>query len=103
VGLDSTEWEGKIRCARHQAWQLHIEVKLRNKEDNFEWKLIAVYGATQENEKEAFLSERVRMCGTKRKPLLVGGDFNIIRSPNEKNNNRFNDRWSSILTLLKTT
>jgi hypothetical protein len=26
-------------------------------------------------------------------PLMVGGDFNIIRSPSEKNNSRYEDRW----------
>jgi hypothetical protein len=72
VGVDSTEWEGKIRCARHQAWQLYIEVKLRNKEDNFEWKLIAVYGATQENEKEAF-SKRTSAHVWYKKKAPIGG------------------------------
>jgi exonuclease III len=69
-----------------------LKFKLRNKEDNFEWSLLAVYGAAQDNEKEAFLSEQVRMCDTENVPLLVGGDFNIIRSPSKKNNNRYNDR-----------
>jgi hypothetical protein len=49
-----------------------LKFKLCNKEDNFEWKLIEVYGVAQENEKEAFLSELVRMCGTESEPLLVG-------------------------------
>jgi hypothetical protein len=61
-----------------------LKFKLCNKEDNFEWKLLAVYGATQENEKETFLSELVRMCGIESEPLLVEGDFNIIRSHNER-------------------
>jgi endonuclease/exonuclease/phosphatase family metal-dependent hydrolase len=77
-----------------------LKLKLRNKEDNFEWKLIVVYGAAQENEKEAFLSELVCMCGTKSEPLLVGGDFNLIRSSNEKNNNRLNDRWTSLFKAI---
>jgi hypothetical protein len=46
--------------------------------------LISVYGAAQDNEKEYFLSELVRMCDTENLPLMVGGDFNIIRSPSEK-------------------
>jgi len=25
--------------------------------------------------------------------FLVGGDFNLIRSPNEKSNDRFDSRW----------
>jgi hypothetical protein len=62
--------------------------------------LIAVYGAAQENEKEVFLSELVRMCGTESEPLLLGGDFNIIRGPDEKNNNRFNERWPSLFNAI---
>jgi hypothetical protein len=77
-----------------------LKFKLHNKEDNFEWKLIAVYGDAQENEKEVFLSELVCMCGTESEPLLVGGDFNIIRGPNEKNNNRFNERWPSLFNAI---
>jgi hypothetical protein len=33
-------------------------------------------------------------------PLLVGGDFNIIRNQKEKNNNRYNDRWSSLFNAV---
>jgi hypothetical protein len=30
----------------------------------------------------------------------VGGDFNIIRNQSEKNNNRYNDRWSSLFNVV---
>jgi hypothetical protein len=49
-----------------------LKFKLRNKDDNFEWSLISVYGAAQDNEKEYFLSELVRMCNTKNLPLDGG-------------------------------
>ena len=35
----------------------------------------------------------VPLCNVDDKPLLIGGDFNIIRRSSEKSNNRFNDRW----------
>jgi hypothetical protein len=73
-----------------------LKFKLCNKEDNFEWKMLAVYGVAQESEKESFLSELARMCDNESLPLLVGGDFNIIRNQSEKNNNRYNDRWPSL-------
>lgn len=57
----------------------HIRFNVRNKEDGFEWVLIAVYGAAQSELKEAFLTEMVQLCNMDDKPLLVGGDFNIIR------------------------
>jgi hypothetical protein len=73
--------------------------KLHNKADNFEWNMLSVYGAAQESEKEVFLSELARMCDTENLPLLVGGDFNIIRKQSEKNNNRYNDRWPSLFNF----
>jgi hypothetical protein len=33
------------------------------------------------------------MCNITGKPILIGGDFNIIRRPSEKNNDKYNDRW----------
>jgi hypothetical protein len=77
-----------------------LKFKLRNKEDSFEWCFIVVYGATHDNYKENFLSELVWMCDTVDIPMLVGGDFNIIRKPSEKNNNRYNDRWPSLFNTV---
>jgi hypothetical protein len=39
------------------------------------------------------LRELVQTCSAENLPLLVGGDFNIIRSPHEKNNNSYEDKW----------
>jgi hypothetical protein len=33
-------------------------------------------------------------------PVLVGGDFNIIRCPSEKYNNRYMDRWPSLFNTV---
>jgi hypothetical protein len=71
----------------------HIKFNIRNKEDGFEWVLIATYGAAQDELKKAFLTEMVKMCNIADKPILIGGDFNIIRRPSEKNNDKYNDRW----------
>jgi hypothetical protein len=61
-----------------------LKFKLCNKVDGFKWCLLVVYGAAQDNDKQKFLSELVRMCDTGSIPLVVGGDSNIIRSPSEK-------------------
>jgi endonuclease/exonuclease/phosphatase family metal-dependent hydrolase len=31
---------------------------------------------------------------------MVGGDFNIVRSPSEKNNLRYNDRWLFLFNVV---
>ena len=52
----------------------HIKFVLRNKVDGFRWALLSVYGATQEEHKESFLSELVRACTSCGDlPFLVGG------------------------------
>jgi hypothetical protein len=77
-----------------------LKFKLQNKVDGFEWFLLAGYGASQDSDKQNFLGELVRMCDTGSTPLVVGGDFNIIRSRSENNNNRYNDRWSSLFNAV---
>ena len=53
---------------------------------------MAVYGASQAKKKDEFLAELVTACSScSSVPLMVGGDFIIIRNPSEKNNNRFNN------------
>jgi exonuclease III len=68
-----------------------MKFKLKNKSYHFEWSLIVVYGAAQDEEKEVFLRELVQTVNVENLPLIVGGDFNIILSPHEKNNNRYNN------------
>jgi hypothetical protein len=53
----------------------------------------AVYGPAQDDKKESFLAEMVNMCSHETLPLMISGDFNIIRCFDEKNNDRFNNRW----------
>jgi hypothetical protein len=56
-----------------------VEVHLKNKNDGFEWVVVAVYGAAEDVNKPAYLSELVRICESESIPMLFGGDFNIMR------------------------
>jgi hypothetical protein len=69
-----------------------VKFRIKNKEDGFEWALVAVYGAAQDANKPHFLAELVRICESESRPMLVGRDFNIIRRQEEKNNDNFNPR-----------
>jgi endonuclease/exonuclease/phosphatase family metal-dependent hydrolase len=62
--------------------------------------LVAVYGAAQDEQKSEFLDELVRICEDEPLPMLVGGDFNIIRRKEEKNNDNFNARWPFIFNAI---
>jgi hypothetical protein len=71
----------------------YIKFHLCNKGDNFKWALVVVYGPAQEDQKANFLAEMVNMCSREALPILIGGDFNILRRPDEKNKPNYNDRW----------
>ena len=77
-----------------------VKLHVKSKCDGFEWVLVSVYGAAQDDHKPNFLAELVRMCENEPLPLLVGGDFNIIRNPKEKNNANFNPRWSFMFNAI---
>jgi exonuclease III len=81
---------------------LYIRFKVRHKEDDFRFNLIIVYGPVQVEHKSHFLPEMVRVCSKDALPIIIGGDFNIIRSSDEKNNANYNDRWPEYTCIWLT-
>jgi hypothetical protein len=77
-----------------------VRVNLRTKKDGFEWSFVAVYGAAQEAHKSAFLAELVRICDSPGTPMIIGGDFNILRSPMEKSTGNYNAKWPIIFNAI---
>ena len=79
-----------------------IKFHARSKSDGFLWALVIVYGAAQEEKKMDFLAELARICDGDPLPTLVGGggDFNIIRRQEEKNNSNFNACWPFIFNAI---
>jgi hypothetical protein len=61
---------------------------------------VAVYGSPQPDQKESFLAELVRMCSHENLPLLMGGDYNILRNPSEKNNSNYSTRWPFLFNAV---
>jgi len=72
--------------------EFFIKFHLRNKQDDFKWILMVVYGPAQEDFKSVFLSDLVRTCQQNILPTLIGGDFNIMRHIKEKNKDNFKPR-----------
>jgi exonuclease III len=70
-----------------------VRMHMKCKRDGFEWNFVHVYGAAQDAQKPDFLAELVRMCDNQDLPMMVGGDFNIIRNKEENYNYNFNSRW----------
>ena len=77
-----------------------VKFRVRTKADGFDWALVVVYGAAQPELKLDFLADLVRICGNEQLPVLVGGDFNIIRRKEEKNNDNFDGRWSFMFNTI---
>ena len=67
-----------------------VRLHIKSKFDGFEWILVSVYGAAQEKHKAQFLSELVRMCEAETLPMLLVGDFNILRRREDKSNDNYN-------------
>jgi hypothetical protein len=43
------------------------------------------------------------VCSTETNPFIIGEDFNIMRRPEEKNNNNFDPRWSGTFNAIIDT
>jgi exonuclease III len=79
---------------------LHIKFHLWNKSDHFIWSLVSVYGAAQDEHKAAFLRELVNLANDNAHPILIGGDFNILRFRQDKNNDRFDGYWPFLFNAV---
>jgi len=78
----------------------YVKFLLSNKNDGFKWSLVCVYGPAQGHLKEKFLAELVSMVSHETVPILVGGDYNIMRSSQEKNNDNFDNRWPFLFNAV---
>jgi hypothetical protein len=85
VGTDT------IEIMARSGGDYHIKLHIHNRVDNFMWSLVAVYGAAQEEYKADFLRELVNMAKDNPHPILIGGDFNLLRFHHEKSKGQFDD------------
>jgi hypothetical protein len=67
-----------------------VKLFVKTKSDEFEWILVGVYGAAHGALKPDFIADMVRTSESKNLPMLVGGDFNIIRYFNARRPFMFN-------------
>ena len=80
--------------------EYHVKLHIRNKADNFTWSLVAVYGASQEEFKADFLREMVNLAKDNPYPIIIGGDFNLLRFPFEKSKGRFDNHWPFLFNAV---
>ena len=80
--------------------EFFVKFKIRNKDDGFQWLLVSVYGAAQPSLKESFLTKLAHLCAKDSLPMILRGDFNIIRGPREKSNSNYNDIWPFLFNAI---
>ena len=78
----------------------YVKFTLHNKCDGFKWVLYAVYGPAQQEHKESFLIELANSCSRETLPYVIGGDFNIMRRPEDKSTDNFDFKWPNIFNQV---
>jgi hypothetical protein len=96
VGFNSEVFDVR----EHEAGEFMIHTLVLHRETNFIWNFVNVYGAAQKDHKNRFLSELSSFCLRSQVPLLIGGDFNIIRKAEEKNKPGGFSKWSSLFNNI---
>jgi hypothetical protein len=56
-----------------------VTMVLRHRTSNFRWELITMYGPAQHDRSQDFISELSWKCIYSNLPMVIGGDFNMIR------------------------
>jgi exonuclease III len=62
-----------------------IVMDVRDRRSNFRWRFITVYGPARHDLSVAFIDELKAICALSTLPVILGGDFNLIREASDKN------------------
>lgn len=81
-----------VTC-REDSGEFFQSLSLKNVEDNFEWELINIYGPVQDDRKLLYLQELLGKIQTSTLPILLGGDFNLVRKVEDKSSGNVDGRF----------
>lgn len=73
-----------------------VSLMVEDKLTSFCWKLIVVYGSPYDSGKVDFINELHSIMSKWQGPMVIGGDFNLVRSSAEKSNGIVDFRWVDI-------
>ena len=96
VGFDSDMFDVREK----ELGEFMIRLLVIQKDSGFIWNFFNVYGAAQNDQKQKFLSELSAFCSNCSHPLLIGGDFNILRKESDKNKPGGTNKWSSFFNSI---
>lgn len=77
-----------------------LQVNLWDKINKTKWDLLTIYGVAQDEHKINFLNELSAFCSKSKEPLVIDGDFNIIRYMEERNRPHILSRFSDMFNTL---
>jgi hypothetical protein len=78
----------------------YVKFTLRCKNDGFKFVLYTVYGPAQYQNKQTFLIELANTYSKESLPYLIGGDFNIMRRPEDKSSGVFDLKWPNLFNAF---
>jgi len=78
----------------------YVKFALRIKPNDFKFVLYSVYGPAQSQNKSAFLVELTNTCSKETLPYMIAGDFNIMRTPQDKSSGDFDPKWPNIFNVF---
>lgn len=67
-----------------------ISMTIRDRRSNFRWMMVTVYGPVNHDFSNDFLAEIGNICEQAVLPIIIGGDFNLIREEADKNSGNYN-------------
>jgi exonuclease III len=71
---------------------------IRNRLTNFRFKILNVYGPAQHELSMEFILDLSNFCSKESLPILMGGDFNLIRSHKDRNKGQgILNSWKSLI------
>ena len=75
----------KMELVESEIGHFSVTCMFKNVEDGFWWAFTGVYGPVKRNKREMFWEEMGALKGLWEGPWCIGGDFNVVLSPNERN------------------
>ena len=70
-----------------------LSVVVKDKSSDLIFIFTTIYGPSYEDDKNAFISKFYELCVGWSRPCIIGGYFNLVRGPEDKNNRNANYRW----------
>jgi hypothetical protein len=100
LGVDADKYDVLAK----ECGSFYVSLSLLQRDVNVKWECLVVYGPAHHDASEMFLRDLdTKLCRTDL-PILLAGDFNLIRSPADKNNDNIDVPLMSLFNdLLLTT